>query len=222
MPVSTVDAARRLYALIEEIDACLAGLEPRCPEIGWCRDGLASLKLTPASFALITIEPVASPECLGAALALARTQGSARLTDAIERARACLPWSTYQYPGHSIGPRFSRAHAFVELIGPGMPFPAPDFSLGLFLIGPRTFYRDHRHPAPELYVPLTGPTQWRFERKAWVRRDARHPIWNEAGRVHATLVEEAPFLCIYVWTRDVTAPASVVAAPDWDEIEQRL
>ena len=42
------------------------------------------------------------------------------------------------------------------------------------------------------------------------------------NRVHAAIVEEAPFLCIYVWIRDVSEPAVVIAAPDWAEIEQRL
>jgi hypothetical protein len=55
-----------------------------------------------------------------------------------------------------------------------------------------------------------------------LRRTARQPIWNETCRVHATFVEEAPFLCIYEWTRDVSEPACAVAAPDWAEIEQRL
>ncbi len=100
--------------------------------------------------------------------------------------------------------------------------PRETFSLGLFLVAPRTFYRDRRHLAPELYAPLTGPTLWRFGHGGWSRRLAHEPIWNEPSRVHATLVEEAPFLCIYVWTSNVSEPAAVVPAPDWEEIEQRL
>jgi hypothetical protein len=217
-----MDAEGCLYALLGEIDRYLAALTPVCPEVGRCRDGLAALKLSPQQ-----CRPLASrsePGCgsFSEALALAREQGSASLVDMIERTREHLTWTTYAYPGQTIGPRFAQAHAFAELVGCRMPFDAPDYSLGLFLMAPATFYRDHRHKAPELYAPLTGPTLWRFDHGPWLRRTAHQPIWNEAGKVHATIVEEAPFLCIYVWTRDVSEPACVVAAPDWAEIEQRL
>src|SRR5690606_38444835 len=100
--------------------------------------------------------------------------------------------------------------------------PASDFAFGIFLISPRTLYRDHRHPAPELYVPLTGPTRWRFGRGAWETRAAGEPVWNEPDAVHATLVGDVPFLCLYAWTRDVTLPAETVDAPDWEAIEAEL
>lgn len=217
-----MDVERRFYALIEEIDRCLAALNPLCPEIGGCREGLAALKLSPADCRPPAAIP--EPECghLDDALALAHKQGSAPLVDRIERVRDRLAWTRYAYPGQDIGRRFAQAHAFTELIGLGMPFAAPDYALGLFLIAPRTFYRDHRHLAPELYAPLTGPTRWRFDHGPWLQRTALQPVWNRASQVHATLVEEAPFLCIYVWTGDANEQASLVAAPDWAEIEQRL
>jgi hypothetical protein len=222
MIITADDAGHRLHALIEGIDACLADLTPLCPAIAHCRNRLASLGLSPARYRPTAGRSNPQCGCFDEALTLAHTQGSADLVDLIERASGNLPWTTYEYPGQSIGPRFARAHAFAELVGPGMPFAASDFSLGLFLVAPRTFYRDHSHPAPELYVPLTGPTHWRFDHGAWLQYEARQPIWNASGKVHATLVEAAPFLCIYVWTRDVCAPAAVVGAPDWDEIERRL
>lgn len=217
-----MDARHCLYDLLVTIDGYLAGLTPLCPEVGQCRDRLAALRLSAAACRPIIPRP--EPECghLGAALALAREQGSARLVDAIERVGQHLAWTTYANPGQAIGTRFARAHAFVELVGVDMPFAAPDYALGLFLIAPSTFYRDRRHKAPELYAPLTGPSSWRFDLGPWRRYGAHQPVWNEADRVHATLVEEAPFLCIYVWTRDVSEPAVIVAAPDWAEIEQRL
>ena len=126
-------------------------------------------------------------------------------------------------PARRSGIDFRKPTRSASFIGNGTPFNARDFSLGLLLIGPRTFYRDRRHKAPELYAPLTGPTLWRFHHGPWVEpRPAYQPIWNDALRVHATLVEEPPFLCIYVWTQDVSEPAALVAAPDWAEIEQRL
>ena len=143
------------------------------------------------------------------------------LADAITEAGSYLPWVTYDsYPRELIGARFPKAHAFVSLIGKGAPFEAEDYDLGLFLIEPRTLYRDHRHLAPELYAPITGPHRWRFGiDDPWKELAANIPVWNEPQRVHATLVGEQPFLAIFGWTRDVSAPASVVPAPDWREIE---
>src|SRR5690606_4178891 len=112
---------------------------------------------------------------------------------------------------------------FVSLIGKGAPFDADDFDLGLFLIEPRTLYRDHRHQAPELYAPITGPHRWRFGvDDPWQELPADIPVWNEPQRVHATLVGDRPFLAIFCWTQDVAIPASVVAATDWQAIESGL
>jgi hypothetical protein len=126
------------------------------------------------------------------------------------------------YPPDAIGPSFPKAHAFAGLVGEHRMIAAEDFAFGLFLIAPRVLYRDHRHAAPELYAPLTGPTRWRFDCGAWESREAGEPVWNEPHRVHATVVERVPFLCFYAWTRDVAQPAEVVAAPDWGAIEAQL
>ncbi len=144
------------------------------------------------------------------------------LARAIADAKPYLHWIAYNAYGDTIGPRFPANHAFSGLVGEYRMIPATDFALGLFLIAPNTLYRDHRHPAPELYVPLTGPTSWRFGLGQWEARQAGEPVWNEPNAVHATLVEETPFLCLYAWTRDVALPAEVVQAADWASIEARL
>ncbi len=161
---------------------------------------------------------------LDAALANARAAGLAGIAAAIDRARPNLHWVTYDsYPPEDIGPRFAGSHAFAEIIGPGAAIEAADYALGLFIIGPQVLYRDRHHPAPELYLPLTGPTRWRFgARGAWETRAAGEPVWNPANRVHATIVDAVPFLCLYVWTRDVSAPASVDSAPDWADLDRSL
>jgi hypothetical protein len=96
---------------------------------------------------------------------------------------------------------------------------ADDFAMGVFLIGANILYRDHHHPAPELYLPYNGPSLWRFDRGAWAQRKAGQPVWNEANAVHATLVGLDPLLMVYAWTRDVELPSLIVPAADWAEIE---
>ena len=167
-------------------------------------------------------ESPAPPACgwLSQSLALAAAQGLERISQVIAGAEPELAWRTYDgYASDLVGSRFPRAHAYVDLVGRDAPVAAEDFDLGLFLIAPRTFYRDRRHKAPELYAALTGPSRWRFNGGVWLTRRAGEFVWNESMHIHATLVEECPFLCIYAWTQDVSIPAEIVPAPDWHAIE---
>lgn len=147
---------------------------------------------------------------------------SSRLAAAIRVATPLLRWGAYDaYPLSEIGERFASGHAFATLVGEGGPFDARDYDLGLFVIGPSIYYRDHKHAAPELYAPLTGPHGWRFrpgDRLEWLPRDV--PVWNEPFRPHATMTGQVPFLAIYGWTRDVNEIAQVIPCDDWAAIEQ--
>ena len=94
--------------------------------------------------------------------------------------------------------------------------------MGLFLLAPRTMYRDHAHPAPELYLNLTGPTGWRFDRGDWQDIEAGEVLWNPSGKVHATRTYHKPFLAMYSWTQDVKEKCQVIHADDWEELEKQL
>lgn len=204
--------------LIDEVDRYLARFEG--PEIADVRRGIARFGQGPVRQGM---EP-ASPACGHLDAALHRVIGADALRMAINEVRPDLAWITYDaYPREMIGRRFPVAHAFVSLIGGTGFIPADDFELGLFLIAPKTLYRDHHHKAPELYVPLTGPHEWRFGvGEGWTEYEAHRPIWNTTMRVHATLVRDVPFLALFAWTADVDAVSTVVPAPDWPEIEAGL
>jgi len=204
--------------LVEEIDHYLADL--RGPGIEEVRQGILRFAQGPVNEGFKPSQPA----CGHLDAALLCMHGADALRHAIKEARPQLRWITYDaYPADMIGGRFPVAHAFASLIGRDAFLPADDFELGLFLIAPHTLYRDHRHKAPELYVPLTGPHEWRFGAgEQWTELGANTPVWNESMRVHATLVRDIPFLAIFAWTRDVTADATVVPANDWAEIEAGL
>lgn len=182
--------------------------------------GIAEWKYGPIQ--KVTQQP--HPACGFLDEAIVAIEGADEMRDAITAARPALNWVTYDlYPPEEIGPRFPQAHAFASLIGGDAPVHADDFELGIFLIAPRTLYRDHHHAAPEIYAPLTGPHGWRFGTdQAFHERSAHAPVWNPAWSVHATLVKDVPFLCLFGWTRDVNIPAKTVPAGDWDMIEARL
>lgn len=147
--------------------------------------------------------------------------GHPMLADAIAAAAAELCWVTYDaYPRAEIGEAFADGHAFASIRGGGAPFPAKDCDLGVFLIAPHVLYRDHRHAAPELYAPLTGPHGWRFGAgRPLIVRPAHDPVWNPPHQPHLTKVGAVPFLCLFVWTRDVNEVAQVIPATDWPELE---
>jgi hypothetical protein len=144
------------------------------------------------------------------------------LAVAIGSAAPYLKWASYgAYSDEDIGPLFTKGHAFAALVGEDAPFSSADFDAGLFIIAPNIFYRDHHHAAPELYVPLTGPHEWRFgPNDKLVSLPAGHPVWNEPWQPHATRVGSIPFLCIYAWTKDISSPARVISSTDWAQFEQ--
>ena len=128
------------------------------------------------------VTPQPHPACGFLDEAIAAIEGADEVRNAITAARPALNWVTYDlYPREDIGPRFPEAHAFASLIGGNAPVHADDFELGVFLIAPRTLYRDHHHAAPEIYAPLTGPHGWRFGAgEAFHDKPAHDPVWNPA------------------------------------------
>ena len=204
--------------LIAEIDRYLARFNG--PGIADVRDGITRF----GARSLRQMPKPTSPVCGHLDEALVAMTGADPLCMAIEDIRPQLSWITYDaYPREMIGKRLPVAHAFVSLMGGTGFIAADDFELGLFLIAPKTLYRDHCHRAPELYVPLTGPHEWRFGTgKSWTEYEAHTPIWNEPMQVHATLVRDLPFLSLFAWTKDVDAEASVTLSPDWADIEAVL
>jgi hypothetical protein len=214
-------ALHHLTALFEQD---LAGFPEASPGIVEVRAALAAFqrRIVPRLHRVCNTTPACGH--LDEALALTRQQSGAALAEAIAAALPELNWISYDaYPAAEIGAYFPKRHAFASLANLYDPTYALDFDLGLFLIAPHTLYRDHRHKAAELYLPLTGPTRWRFGTDApWETRQAGEPVWNPPYALHATLVEDAPFLCLFAWTRNVHEAAQVVPAADWAGIEARL
>jgi hypothetical protein len=142
------------------------------------------------------------------------------LARAIAAAAPYLNWITYDGYGPEIGAAFAQGHCFASIIGEDAAIPARGFDLGLFLIAPHVLYRDHQHPAPELYAPLTGPHGWRFGAgDPLMIKPAHQPVWNDPMRPHLTKVGPVPFLAFFGWTADVQAPARVIPAADWAALE---
>ncbi len=214
-PAPSPEAA--ILSLVDEADRYLTTLPG--PGVAEVRAGIAAARggaVTPAEPAPNAVVDAHLPQALGL---LAATHPA--LAQSIARAAPYLRWITYDgYVPGTIGEAFAQGHAYASICGGDAAVSARDFDLGLFVIAPHVFYRDHHHPAPELYAPLTGPHGWRFgPDRPLVLKPAHQPVWNPPLNPHATKVGAVPFLCLFGWTADVEAPARVIPASDWPELE---
>lgn len=209
------DPLRQFYALAR--DYVLAMDHPGAAEVR------AGLPADPGPVQpLVTGRNAVTEQWLAPALE-ALSKDHPALAQAIEAAADRLKWVTYDvYPRASIGEAFATGHAFASILGVASAFAAQDFELGLFLVAPHKVYRDHAHQAPELYAPLTGPHGWRFgPDQPLIVKPAHQPVWNPSLQSHLIKVGAVPFLSLFVWTKDVTVPAYVIAADDWADLESQ-
>lgn len=146
------------------------------------------------------------PQCLAEAKKI-----EARLVAKLAATAKHLHWrQSASYSDALMGEGFLDNYGWCEMIGPHGFFPGDDFRLGLLLLGPDREYRDHFHPAPELYWPLTGPTRWRKGTGRFCKQRGGTVIWHDANMIHATRTGSRPLLAVWCWTRDTARPAQLV------------
>lgn len=146
------------------------------------------------------------PECIGRAMLVEPT-----LAAGLAAIEEHLSWrQTSAYTDAVLGEGFTANYGWAELIGPRGFFPGDDFLLGLLMLGPDRHYRDHHHPAPEIYWPLTSGSQWRAAPEDFAGKPAGAIIWHHPYQVHATQTGSSPLLTIWAWTRDTGEPARLV------------
>ena len=137
--------------------------------------------------------------------------GDADLAAALAALGDQLHWrQSSAYSDAVLGEGFVDNYGWCELIGPRGFFAGNDFLLGLLLLGPDRHYKDHYHPAPELYWPLTGPSDWKRGAGGFATRAAFETIWHRPFVVHATKTGDRPLLAAWCWTSDTATPAKLV------------
>jgi hypothetical protein len=134
------------------------------------------------------------------------------LAASIAAAEDGLRWlQSSSYTDEVLGEGFTANYGWAQIIGPDGFFAGDDFLLGLLMLGPHRHYRDHYHPAPELYWPLTSASHWSRDGEAFVEKPQGATIWHPPMTLHATLTNETPLLAVWCWTRDVGTPAKLSA-----------
>lgn len=132
------------------------------------------------------------------------------LAAAIAAVEDGLKWlQSKAYNDSNLGDGFIANYGWAEIIGPNGFFAGDDLLLGLLMLGPGRHYRDHYHPAPELYWPLTSGSLWSRDSGPFVEKPQGAIIWHSPMTVHATKTDSAPLLAVYCWTRDTATPAKL-------------
>jgi Dimethlysulfonioproprionate lyase len=122
-----------------------------------------------------------------------------------------LKWcQSSSYADAILGDGFLQNYGWCEIVGPKGFFKGDDFILGLLMLGPNCHYKDHYHPAPELYWPLTGSTQWKKGKGGFVPQSAGKIIFHHPNEIHATKTADHPMLAVWSWTKDTDVPAKLV------------
>jgi len=197
--------------LLKSLKRGLEDSNSELPEVGRVLTRLAEQDLAADMFTLPRPRtlPACSmlPDTVGAALTVASDVAAA-----IAAIEDDLHWQ--QNPSYSDAAMgrggYMDGYAYAEIIGPEGFFPGDDFLLGFFLLGPNRLYREHYHPAPELYWLLTGPSRWKRGAGGWEELAAGDMRWHPPFVVHATETSSAPLLCLWAWTSDVAEPARLV------------
>ena len=201
-----LEQARRL------IGAITRGLSARPGEgVGEVLSRLAMQDLDEARFR----EP--EPRGLPVLSHLPQSIGETMLLDpglaaAIAAVEDSLHWvQSSSYTDALLGEGFSDNYGWSHIIGPDGFFPGDDFLLGLLMLGPVRHYRDHYHPAPELYWPLTPGSHWSIDGGPFVEKPQGATIWHPPMALHATKTDATPLLAVWCWTKDVATPARLKA-----------
>ena len=221
------DKQRRIQALIGSIVNYLQAHRAATRGVDLALDKLAAMDLSDER--LIDLPPLGTrhDEVLTNAIAGIVAPELQDIADCLKAAQNDLVWrednAQFYPPGADLGEGYTKCNLHTLLIGPdACGHHNPDFRLGIFMLGPRTLYRDHNHDAPELYLNLSEKSGWRFGTHEWQDYPAGSLIWNAAGDSHATRVYDQPFISVFVWLENVHAPCNVNYFDDWAEVEQDL
>jgi hypothetical protein len=122
---------------------------------------------------------------------------SALVTDFL-RSAAGLTWHQ-TYSAQELDRAFLDNYGYTELLGAIGPRCSDRLAAGFLLLGPNTFYPRHRHPAEELYLPLSGTAEWQQGDTVWRGQEPGTLIHHRSDEPHAMRTAAEPLLALYLW-----------------------
>jgi hypothetical protein len=205
--------ARGLIKLLEAQDPRPRGDQPRAALGAFARllQPLTEASQLPAEHT----EPTALPVCRHFAASLAQANGVASsLALHLTRIAPALCWvQNPNYRRAPPSPSFLASYGYAVIAGPASGAPAParveDLAFGVLLLAPETVYPEHRHPASEIYVPLS-PAEWLAGETGFVERAPGGVIHHPPNLIHATRSGASPLAALYLWAGDLETYARLV------------
>lgn len=123
-----------------------------------------------------------------------------------------LHWAR-TYTATDFGRHFVDNYGWLELFGTRGHFINEEVAAGFLVLGPKLIYPDHHHVAEEIYLPLTGGTEWRKGDGDFCIRSAGEIIHHPSNVNHAMRTDEEPLLALYLWRGGPLAQRPVIARP---------
>jgi hypothetical protein len=114
------------------------------------------------------------------------------------------------YGEADFGKHFIENYGWLELFGTRGHFVNNTVAGGFLILGPGVVYPDHHHVAEEIYVPLTGGTEWRMGEGGFCPRAAGEVIHHASDVNHAMRTATEPLLALYIWRGGPLAQKSTV------------
>jgi len=113
-------------------------------------------------------------------------------------------------------PDFLDSYGYAVLAGPAEGPPAlarhDSLAFGVLLLGPRTHYPQHQHPASEIYIPLNTAEWWRGD-GPWREEAPGAVIYHAPNVPHATRAGQTPLLALYLWRGELATHARLTENP---------
>jgi hypothetical protein len=117
------------------------------------------------------------------------------------------------YTAADFGQAFIDNYGWLEVFGTRGHFANDSIAGGFLILGPGIEYPDHHHVAEELYIPLTGGTEWRMGGmggRPYQTRGAGEVIHHASNVSHAMRTGDEPLLAFYVWRGGPLAARSTI------------
>jgi len=125
--------------------------------------------------------------------------------------RDALRWGQ-TYTAVDFGQGFIENYGWLELFGTRGHFVNDAVAAGLLILGPEIVYPDHHHIAEEIYIPLTGGTEWRMGEGGFHIREAGEIIHHASNVNHAMRTGRQPLMALYLWRGGPLAQKSTIGS----------
>jgi mannose-6-phosphate isomerase-like protein (cupin superfamily) len=114
------------------------------------------------------------------------------------------------YSEADFGQAFIDNYGWLEVLGMRGHFANEAVAAGLLILGPDIVYPDHHHVAEEIYIPLTGGTEWRMGDGGFRIREAGEVVHHASNVNHAMRTGTEPLLALYIWRGGPLAAKSTI------------